>query len=323
MKGKAAMIDNRIITLEEHFATAQYAHGEGGAFDPTFGEFVQRRITDIESVRLPEMDECGIDIQVLALTSPGIQGETDLATAKDGARSSNNAMAAVVAEHPTRFSAFAALPTQSGRAAAEELRRCVEELGFVGALVNGHTNDRYLDDAEYEPLWETLEELNVPLYIHPIFPVISPSVLEGYPEITAAAWGWGFETGSHALRVILSGVFDRHPSANIILGHMGEGLPLTLTRLDDRYSVLKHSRDIELRPSEYIRRNVYITSSGVESAEPLRATIDALGVDRVMYSIDYPYQDMYSATRFLKGMDLSPLERIAFSGGNAARILKL
>lgn len=314
---------SRLITLEEHFATPDYTKGDGGAFRVDFAESVARRIADIEQTRLPEMDATGVDVQVLSLTTPGVQSETDAKVAIERARSSNDQIARAIAAHPTRFAAFAALPTQSGQAAADELRRSVEELGLVGALVNGHTHGRYLDDPEYEPLWQALEELNVPLYLHPVFPSEPVAVLKGYPELAGPMWGWGFETASHALRIILGGVFDRHPKANLVLGHMGEGLPFTLARLDDRYSILEHSRELAAAPSDYIKRNVYVTSAGVESAEPLHAAIAALGIDRVLFSIDYPYQSIRTATDFLRAVELTPSDRAKFEGATAAQLLRL
>jgi 2,3-dihydroxybenzoate decarboxylase len=313
----------RLITLEEHFATPDYSKGEGGAFRRDFAESVARRIADIEETRLPEMDATGVDIQVLSLTTPGVQSEKDADLAIERARASNDEIARAIATHPTRFAAFAALPTQSGRAAADELRRSVGELGFVGALVNGHTHGRYLDDPEYEPLWEAVEELDVPLYLHPVFPAEPVAVLSGYPELAGPMWGWGFETASHALRIILGGVFDRHPNANLVLGHMGEGLPFSLSRLDDRYAILEHTRPLAATPSEYIRRNIYITSAGVESAEPLHAAIAALGIDRVLFSIDYPYQSIRTATTFLRSVELTPNDRTKFEGATAARLLRI
>jgi 2,3-dihydroxybenzoate decarboxylase len=314
----------RIVTLEEHFATADYRTGDGGAFQEGFAASVGARIADVEQIRLPEMDATGVDMQVLSLTTPGVQGESSLSAAVERAGRSNDALADVVERYPDRFRAFACLPTQGGRAAADELRRCVGEYGFLGVLVNGHTRGRYLDDVEYAPLWAALEELDVPLYLHPAFASTTPDVLSGYPELAGPVWGWGFETASHALRLVLGGVFDRHPSAQVVLGHMGEGLPFSLGRIDDRLGILDHGRQLAKPPSAYFRENVIVTTAGVESAVPLSATIAEVGVERVLFSIDYPYQSMTSATDFLFSVELDdPHDRAALASGNAERLLKI
>lgn len=315
--------DMRVVTLEEHFATSDYRRGEGGAFKPEFAKYVGARIADVEEHRLPEMDAAGIDIQVLSLTSPGVQSETDADTARKRARVSNAAIGAVVKRHPERFRAFAALPTQSGKYAADELRRAVEEEGFVGAMVNGQAAGKYLDHEDLDPLWATAEELGVPIYLHPAFPAVPVPILEGFPELTGPVWGWGFETASHALRIILSGVFDRHPGATLILGHMGEGLPFTLSRLDDRYAILDTPRQLSKPLSHYILHNLYVTTAGVESAEPLHAAIAALGSDRVLFSVDYPYQIVGDATDFIVNVPLEDSVRRAVIGETAAQLLRI
>jgi 2,3-dihydroxybenzoate decarboxylase len=315
--------DMRVITLEEHYATPAYSKGEGGAFVEDFAAGVAQRIGDIEQYRLPEMDATGIDVQVLSLTTPGVQGETNTEDAIHNARTSNDLMAEVVAAHPDRFAAFAAIPTQDPDCAVEELKRAVLDLGFKGVLVNGHTHGVYLDDPRFEPLWEQLAALKVPLYIHPAFSPAPLPPLEGYPALAGPVWGWGFETASHALRLIAAGVFDRHPDATVLLGHMGEGLPFTLDRLDDRWAVLQHDRPLEKRPSDYIRDNVYVTTAGVESEDPLRCALSALGQDRVLFSVDYPYQSAQSATDFLMSADLDPQTRQALASRNAEKLLGL
>lgn len=318
------MIDgNRVITLEEHFATSDFRKGDGGAFQPDFAEWVAARIADVEERRLPEMDAFGIDVQVLSLTSPGVQGLTNADDAIPAARRSNDAIADVIARYPDRFAGFAALPTQDPGSAIAELKRVVLDLGFRGVMLNGQTNGRYLDDPEFEPLWDEIEALDVPVYLHPAFPSAPYSTLRDYPDLAGPVWGWGFETGSQALRLIAAGTFDRHPDARIILGHMGEGLPFTLGRLDDRWGVLQHRIELELAPSEYIKRNVFVTTAGVESNGPLLCTIDALGIDRVLFSVDYPYQSAETATAFLAAVPLTEGDKRKLAGGTAATVLKL
>lgn len=313
----------RVITLEEHFATPDYSKGEGGNFVPSFAESVAQRISDVENIRIPEMDRAGIDLQVLSLTTPGVQGESGSEDAAVKARRSNDVMAKVVKEHPDRFAAFGAIPTQDPQEAVNELKRVVQDLGFKGVLVNGHTNGVYLDDPRFDVLWAELSNLQVPLYIHPAFSPSPLAPLNGYPELAGPVWGWGFETASHALRLIAGGVFDRHPDAQILLGHMGEGLPFTLDRLDDRWAVLQHSVPLERKPSDYIRENVYVTTAGVESAAPLHCALEALDEDRVLFSVDYPYQSADTATAFLASVELDPSVKAAVASGNAARLLNL
>lgn len=198
-----------------------------------------RKLPDFTQYRLPDMDAAGIDVQVLSLTVPGVQVDIDAATARDRARFANDYLARVVAEHPDRFRGFAALPMQDPQAAAEELGRAVRELGFCGALVNDHFQGHYLDEPQYEEVWAALEELSVPLYLHPGAPPADRwKVLDGRPELASAMWAWAVEVGGHALRIVVGGVFDRHPGATLILGHMGEFLPYMRSRLDS----LRHSR---------------------------------------------------------------------------------
>lgn len=314
----------RMVTLEEHVATAQYpSTGQGGAFEPAFAESVAERIGDIGDMRLRDLDEAGIDVQVLSLSSPTVQGETDAAVAVDKARRANDALAEAVAAHPDRFEAFAALPCQDPGRAVEEARRCVRELGFRGALVNGHTGGVYLDDERFDPLWAELESLGVPLYLHPTFPPEPPCPLRGYPELAGPVWGWGVETASHALRLVAAGVFDRHPGAVLILGHMGEGLPFALGRIDDRWRILRHDRPLAHPPSHYLRHNMYLTTAGAESDAALLCAIAAMGLDRVLFSVDYPYQSAASASAFIREAPLTEEQRTAVCSGNADRLLGL
>jgi 2,3-dihydroxybenzoate decarboxylase len=170
---------------------------------------------------------------------------------------------------------------------------------------------------------QALEDLKVPLYLHPTFSPAPVAPLTGYPALAGPVWGWGVETASHALRLMASGLFDRHPGATVILGHMGEGLPFTLDRIDDRWAILRHTQPVQQAPSFYLRNNFYVTSAGVESAVPLDATIRALGADRVLFSVDYPYQSAASAADFLERWEAPEDARLAVAGGNADRLLHL
>lgn len=314
---------HRIVTLEEHFATPESRSAVAGSLVHDFEHYVYERLSDIEKVRLPDMDTCGIDIQVLSQTSPGIQGESDIHVAAEMARRSNDYFAAVTAEHPDRFSAFASIPTQDPVAAVNELKRAVLELGFKGTLINGHTNGSYLDDPRYDILWSAVADLGVPIYLHPTFSPTVPEAIAGIPALGGSAWGWAFETASHALRIMASGVFDKHPSAMLMLGHMGEGLPFTLDRLDDRFGVQQHTVELELRLSDYFRRNVWITTSGVENSTVLTSAIDELGSDRILFAVDYPYQYPQSAVDFICTVPISEDDRRAITHENATKLLGL
>ena len=218
----------RKIALEEHFLVEGFANmgrTEGSGPAAAFRRQAAERLPEIDALRLEAMDKAGIDRAVLSLFQPGIQGERDTATAIRKAKAVNDMLAERIAKHPARFRGFAAVPMQDPRKAGDELERAVKELGFKGALVNGHTRGVYLDDARCLPFWERVAALDVPIYLHPANPMTIPAAFEGYPGLAQAIFGWAAETGGHALRLVLSGLFDRFPSLTIILGHMGEALP--------------------------------------------------------------------------------------------------
>jgi 2,3-dihydroxybenzoate decarboxylase len=318
----------RTIGLEEHFVTpalAGYGAGTAGIAQPHVWAEASRRLLDLTGERLAEMDGAGLDVQVLSLNSPGIQAEPDPQTAVSRAAAVNDLLAATITAHPARFAGFAALPLQDPQAAAKELERAVTQLGMRGALVNAHTQGRYLDDPALRVVWEYAEGLDVPLYLHPANGVDSAHVLSGHPELIGPMWSWGTDTASHALRLVFGGVFDDFPEAKLLLGHMGEGLPYVLWRLDSRWAFHDH-RGIDLargNPSAYLRHNLYVTTSGVCSAEPLRCALSALGADRVLFGTDYPFEDMATATGFLASAPISESERHAVAHGNAERLLRL
>jgi 2,3-dihydroxybenzoate decarboxylase len=259
----------RYIALEEAFSIPDLADRQPPSWtrlrmNQEYLRDWARKLLDFTEYRLPEMDAAGIDVQVLSLTVSGLQADLDAAAARDDARFANDYLARVVAEHPDRFRGFAALPMQDPAAAAAELSRAVRDLGFRGALVNDHLQGRYLDEPRYDEVWAALEELSVPLYLHPGAPPADRwKVLDGRPELYGATWSWAAQTGGHALRAIYGGVFDRHPGATLILGHMGEFLPFMRSRLDSRYRTLDPEIPLQRMPSAYIGSNVVITTSGV------------------------------------------------------------
>ena len=260
---------------------------------------------------------------MLSLFQPGIRGEGDTATAIRKAKTVNDTLAERNARHSARFRGFAAVPMQDPRAAADELERAVTQLGFKGALINGHTRGVYLDDTSCLPFWERVAALDVPVYLHPANPMTIPAAFEGYPGLAQAIFGWAAETGGHALRLVLCGLFDRFPSLTVILGHMGEALPFYLWRIDSRFKITEPKVALQHMPSEYIRRNIAVTTAGAFSPEPLRCAIDAMGLDRVLFSVDYPLEDSDEAARFIETAPLSGAEREAVCFRNAERLLRL
>jgi len=315
----------RKIALEEAFTTAAFKDREDAmtaSLNPKWGIYINERLADLADRRLDDMDAGGIDMQVLSLTMPGIQGMTDADEAISAAKQANDQVAEVVRDHPARFAAFAALPCQDPAAAVAELDRAVHELGLCGALINGHTNGAYLDGQEFWDLWALSESLQVPIYIHPTDPPTPFACCTGYP-LQGATFGWAFETGTHALRIILAGVFDRYPGAELMIGHMGEFLPFSLMRIDDRYDFYQARPGITHPPSHYIKNNLLITTSGVNDAEPLLCTMNVMGADRVLFAVDYPYQYNEPAVEFIDTAPISDYDRDLICHRNAERVLKL
>jgi 2,3-dihydroxybenzoate decarboxylase len=318
----------RTIALEEHFVTpelAAYGASSATIAPPDVWDLASRRLLDLTGERLATMDKAGLDMAVLSLNSPGIQAEPDPNVAVSAAARVNDQLAELIAAHPDRFSGFAALPLQDGDAAAKELHRAVTQLGLRGALVNAHTQGRYLDDPALRVVWACAQELDVPLYLHPANGADAAHVLSGHPELIGPMWSWGTDTATHALRLIFGGVFDEFPRAKVLLGHMGEGLPYALWRLDSRWGFHYH-HGIELArevPSAYLRENFYITTSGVCSPAPLLCALLALGADHILFGSDYPFEDMATATAFLADAPVSEADRTKISHGNAERLLHL
>jgi uncharacterized protein len=319
----------RVIALEEHFWTPEIEEAFRTQRNPdaTSASPLGADLVDLGERRLAAMDATGIDFQVISHTTPGVQ-TLDPATAITLARDANDRLAAAVAEHPDRFAGFATLPTPAPPAAADELERAVSELGLKGAMVNGHTGGRFLDDPAFDVLLERFGRLGVPLYLHPTEPV--PAVRAAYYDgfapgatwfLSAAAWGWHAETGLHVLRMVLGGVFERHPRLQVVIGHMGEMLPFMLARIDD--NLPPRVTGLEKLPSEYILANVHITTSGLFTLPPLLCTLMVFGAERVMFSVDWPYAPNADGRRLLDSAPLSPDDRERIAHGNAERLLGL
>ncbi|WP_231711375.1 amidohydrolase family protein [Xanthobacter dioxanivorans] len=270
------------------------------------------------------MDKAGIDLCVLSVTTPGVQAEKDTATAIRLARQANDVLAGEVRKQPKRYAGFAHLPMQDPAVAADELERCVKQLGFKGALINGQTGGHYLDADRFLPFWERAADLDVPIYLHPGEMADQPAMFAGRPELNGAVWAWTADTASHALRLVFAGTFKRFPKARVILGHMGETLPYLLWRFDSRWACwLGETLPPDQLPSAIIRRHFAVTTSGVCDPGALAAAIGAMGEDNVMFSVDYPYEDTPTAAAFIETAPLPPGVREKVCHGNAERILKL
>jgi 2,3-dihydroxybenzoate decarboxylase/5-carboxyvanillate decarboxylase len=293
------------------------------------GDDERRRLDsllDIEHRRLEIMDEFGVDMHVLSLTSPGVQ-EFEPEEAGRVARATNDRLADIIQRHPLRFAGLAAFAPQDPKSAAQEMIRAREQLGLNGFIVNSHTFDEYLDEEKFWPILEAAEGTGGAIYIHPRAPGASSAAPMRNYGMEGGFWGYGAETGLHAVRLILSGVFDRFPKLTIVLGHMGEGLPWWLPRLDDRTRAANRlgTADGQLRmlPSEYFKRNFLITNSLFRDALALRYSIDRLGPENVMWSIDYPYGPTAEAVTFMDTVDISDVERALIYHRNAERVFHI
>ncbi|HRL20923.1 amidohydrolase family protein [Alcaligenes sp. SDU_A2] len=314
------------IALEEHFNAVgfeDYSKAFVKHIDSADARELMARLQDFDAQRLEVMDQAGIDYVVLSQTGPGVQVEKDTSVAIDRSRQSNDFLAEQIARHPDRFGGFATLPMQDPAAAAQELTRAVQDLGLKGALVNGHTHGVYYDDRAYDAFWETVQKLDVPFYLHPFDAYQMPHAYSGHPELCGATWGWGVETGTHALRLLFGGVFDRCPQVKLVLGHMGEGLPFQRWRYDSRFAVYPHGVTLKRKPSEYIGSNILITTSGVCSAPTLMGAIGEMGAEAVLFSVDYPYESTLIAADFIEAAPMDQTTRELVCYGNAARLFKL
>jgi 2,3-dihydroxybenzoate decarboxylase len=315
----------RKIALEEHFTAPEV--NKYVAKPPrrdTISADIEKRLADLGQLRLETMDKAGIDLAVLSVTAPGVQAEPDAKTAIRVARSANDLLAREVQKQPKRYAGFAHLAMQDAAAAANELQRAVKELQFKGALINGQTAGHYLDEDRYLPFWERVQELDVPVYLHPGDLADHPAMFAARPELNGATWAWTVETATHALRLVFGGTFKRFPKLKVILGYMGETLPFLLWRLDSRWKLLS-GEDIPAGwlPSDIIKRNIVITTAGVCADGPLIEAIGAMGEDSVMFSVDYPYEDTQIAADFIDSAPISEAVRAKVCHGNAERLLRL
>lgn len=337
----------RKIATEEAFATAELVAAwlEIARRDPTASldiptgisfifdnppsgsnaERFKRQLLDIGPERLSIMDAAGVDMHLLSVTIPGVQMfEPDRANAM--AISANDQLAAAIARHPTRFAGLACLAPQSPQAAAREMERAISKLKLNGFIINSHTNDLYLDEPRFAPVLEAAEALDRPIYLHPRAPSNGMAAPFRDYNLGGSIWGFGAEAGTHAVRLIMSGTFDRFPKLRIVLGHMGESLPFWMWRLDHMYK--RRVKDGRLKPnalipSEYFRRNFAVTTSGFEAEDVLDLVIGHAGIDNVMWAIDYPYESSADAAAFIDRAKLDPARRASICHANAERLFHI
>jgi len=290
--------------------------------------FIMEGLQDLGERRLRHMDDSSIDRAIIALTAPGVQ-VMDTATAVSFARSANDELAEAVRRHPTRFSGMVAVAPQDPAAAAQEIERGVTRLGLTGVIINSHTQGEYLSDPKFWEIFEAAEANDTPIYLHPNTPpasMIAPFLECG---LDGAIYGFGVETGLHALRIITAGVFDRFPKLQMVLGHMGEALPFWAYRLDYMHAATVRSQryasmqPLRKKPSDYLRENFYITSSGMAHEPAIRFTQEMMGADRVMYAADYPYQHTVDEIARLEGMNISPEDKRRFFQASAETAFRL
>lgn len=320
----------RIITLEEHFLTESFLRATG-AHDhpiPPWLAQLQPKLLDLGAGRLAAMDEAGVDLQVLSLAALGFDA-LDASTATPLSHDVNDELSAAVRANPSRLAAFAGLALKDPEAAAKELERSIQTLGFCGVLLDGTTDGSFLDDPRFTPIFEAAVTLGVPVYLHPAPPPqpVFAAYFAGLPEgvgqmLSIAGWGWHAETALHTLRLITSGLFDRFPTLQLIIGHMGEMLPMALARTS---KALSHVAKLRQPVVNYFQSNIHMTTSGYFTQPPLRCALDIVGIDRIMFSIDYPFSPTINGRDYLTelGNSVSPGDLAKLTHRNAETLLKL
>jgi 2,3-dihydroxybenzoate decarboxylase len=319
------------IALEEHFAidaTLEDSH----QFGAHVWTELRPRLLDIQDQRLRRMDASGIELMILSLNAPAVQAIPDVGRAIEVARLANDVLAKETRKRPDRFAGLAALPMQDPEVAAQELQRCVKDLGFKGALVNGFSQVGqpdtavYYDLPQYRAFWGLVERLGVPFYLHPRNPLPSMSpIYQGHSWLLGPNWAFAAETAVHALRLIGSGLFDEFPRLQIVLGHLGEGLPFNLWRIDNRNGWMKARHEYAARKpvADYFRANFHLTTSGNFRTPTLVDAMAEIGAERVMFSADYPFEDIAEAADWFDAAPISEADRLKIGRGNARKLFKL
>jgi 2,3-dihydroxybenzoate decarboxylase len=319
------------ITTEEAFTIPEIVEQTrklvGGVPSMSTGAIVGPLVDllcDIGQGRVMAMDKAGVDLQLLSLTAPGVQ-LYDAATALSLAQLANDRLKAAIDAHPTRFAGLAAVAPQDPAGSAKELERAITKLGLRGAIINSHTHGEYLDNPKFWPIFEAVTALDVPIYLHPREPSPAMAAPMNLPGFTVG-WGFAVETGTHVLRLIANGVFDRFPKLRMVLGHLGEMLPFMLDRIDNRYRFetgLFPDKRMKRKPSEYFRNHFVVTTTGMNFATPLKAAIAVLGIDNVLFGIDHPYEDQSEEVAKFEAMGLSEADKKKLYQTNSERVFKL
>jgi len=315
----------KIIALEEHYWDPEVATHFKERGPEMRIPALQERLFDLGALRIKEMDEAGIDLQVLSHGAPATQ-RMDPETAVPLARRANDRLHQAIQKNRARFEGFAVLPTADPKAAADELERAVTRLGFKGAMIHGLTNDLFIDDKRFWPIFERAQALDVPLYLHPAVPhkavidVYYRDYLEQFPGLMTAAWGFGVETATQGIRLVLSGVFEAYPGLKIILGHLGEGLPFYLWRID---MALARQGNRKTPFRDTFREHFWITTSGNFSTPSLLCCVMEMGADRILFSVDYPFVPNPPGVKWMEHVPLGPEDRAKILHGNAKRLLRL
>ncbi len=319
---------NGKIGLEEHFAIEDTINDSRGFVGAETWTDLRMRLLDVQDKRLAEMDRHGIETMILSLNAPAVQRIDDARKAAEIARRANELLAREIEKRRDRFAGFAALAMQDPESAAAELDRCVKEYGFKGALVNGYSqlgnpdNCVYYDLKQYWPFWGAVEALSVPFYLHPREPS-QRRAYEGHPWLIGPAYGFAAETGLHALRLLGCGLFDRYKKLTLILGHMGENLPFTLARIDNRIAWSPIGYPARMPISHYFHNNVYITTSGNFRTQSLIDAILEIGSDRILFSTDYPFEQIAEAAQWVDAASISDHDRVKIGRTNAEKLFKL
>jgi 5-carboxyvanillate decarboxylase len=326
----------RRIATEEAFATPQQLEAIRGLMARTQGYHpdtwlgglqtkgqISERLLDLDGERLKIMDQSGIDMALLAMTSTGVQQfEADDAARVAG--NGNDLLADAIRRHPKRYAGLATIPVQDPKRAVKEMERAITQLKLNGVMINSHTNGEYLDEEKYWPILEAAAGLDAAIYIHPRAP--GPAMREAYRryQLEHAIWGYAVEVGLHTMKLLMSGVFDRWPNLRVVIGHMGENIPYALYRLDWMHSHFSFDRPkLQLTPGEYFKRNFWITTSGVNWVPALKFCIEVLGADRIMWAVDYPYQETVEATQWLDNAPISLEDKAKIFHRNAEQVFRI
>ena len=320
------------IGLEEHFAIPETLQDSAGFLADESWTELSARLIDIQERRLREMDDNGMEMMILSLNAPAIQAIPNRAKAIEMAKRANDFLAEQVALRPNRFQGFAALPMQDPDAATQELERCMKDFGFRGALVNGFSqidtpeNVVYYDAPQYEGFWAKAEQLDAPFYLHPRNPIQSwAQIYNGHPWLMGPTWAFAQETAVHALRLMASGLFDRHPGLKIVLGHLGEGLPFNMWRVDNRNGWVKAPKSYPAKKplAEYFQQNFWLTTSGNFRTQTLIDAMMEIGADRILFSTDWPFENVDHACTWFDATSISEADRLKIGRTNAVDLFKL